>query len=203
MGRRKKLPTVLSDEELRAIVRSPYIGRPRPRLRHHWRNAAMYRVLAATGLRAAELLALRVQDIEWTSATSGGDLRVRNGKGGKDRIVRLGQSDVEFLREYRREVGIRKGLLFRGPDGGALQYRGFARRLKKYAHKVGIEPGKVMSPHVFRHTFATNLYHHTNDIVAVSMALGHSDISTTMIYTHVRPEGVLSATASLSESMSF
>ena len=184
-----------------ADVRSPVIGRPLPKNISEQgvekllstpprdtalgsRDRAMLETMYASGLRVSELVGLTLNELDLTT----GLVRVV-GKGGRERIVPLGEEASESLREYLGQA--RPDLLkaqltdavFVTRRGGPMTRQAFWQLIKKYANKTGIKPD--LSPHTLRHAFATHLLNHGADLRVVQMLLGHSDLSTTQIYTHV------------------
>jgi integrase/recombinase XerD len=151
------------------------------------RDAAMLEVLYATGLRVSELVGLRLHDLRLDA----GYLRCI-GKGSKERVVPLGAEASTALRAYLdggRVVllsGRRSDTVFVGRSGAPLTRQGFWKLIKAYGRRAGIRAS--LSPHVVRHSFATHLLENGADLRAVQMLLGHADISTTQIYTHVNRE---------------
>lgn len=178
----KSLPKVLDGADVEALMAVPDRSHPRG-----LRDVAMLELLYATGLRISELLRLRLGDIHLDA----GYLRCW-GKGSKERVVPLGsQADAavqRYLAAGRPVVlkGRRSEFLFVNPQGGALSRQGFWKRIKRYGIEAGI--AQPLSPHVLRHSFATHLLENGADLRAVQLMLGHSDISTTQIYTHVNRE---------------
>ncbi len=178
----RSLPKALTEQEVEALLHSPDTGTARG-----MRDRAMLELLYATGLRVSELVSLRLDQVNLRQ----GVVRVF-GKGGKERLVPLGEEAVEWLQRYLREA--RRDLfksapdatLFPGRGGRPVSRQAFWYALKRYAVKAGIN--KSISPHVLRHAFATHLLNHGADLRVVQMLLGHSDISTTQIYTHVARE---------------
>ena len=148
----------------------------------------MLETLYATGLRVAELVGLRLHEVNFEM----GVVRVF-GKGSKERLVPLGQEAVDWLRRYLREarpalLGERQSDdLFVTTRGAAMTRQAFWQLIKKYAVPASIDPARL-SPHVLRHAFATHLLNHGADLRVVQLLLGHADISTTQIYTHVARE---------------
>jgi integrase/recombinase XerD len=151
------------------------------------RDRAMLETLYATGLRVSELVGLKLTSLN----LSDGVLRV-TGKGNKDRLVPLGEEALRWLRDYMAEA--RPHLLgrqlsdavFVTPRGSAMTRQAFWYLIKRRAQAAGIT--RPLSPHTLRHAFATHLLNHGADLRVVQMLLGHSDISTTQIYTHVARE---------------
>jgi integrase/recombinase XerD len=174
------LPRYLSTEEVDRLIAQPDIATPRG-----LRDRALIEVLYATGLRVSELLALSQGDLNLEA----GYLTCM-GKGSKQRIVPVGDEAAGWLTRYEREA--RPALLGGRPSprlfvnargGGALTRSGFWRILKEYGTAAGI--GRALSPHVLRHSFATHLLERGADLRAIQVMLGHADLSTTQIYTHV------------------
>jgi len=178
----KPLPKVLDGTAVERLMAAPERGQPRGA-----RDAAMLEVLYATGLRASELVGLRLGDVHLDA----GYLRCL-GKGSKERVVPLGaeaNAAVQVWLAVGRPavLGARRSeWLFVNRAGRPLTRQGFWKILKAYGRKAGI-PG-ALSPHTLRHSFATHLLEHGADLRSVQLLLGHADISTTQIYTHVNRE---------------
>ena len=152
------------------------------------RDRAMLETLYATGLRVSELVGLKLAQVSFDM----GVVRVL-GKGSKERIVPLGEEAIDWLRRYLASV--RGELLGAGKSDavfvtarrGPLSRQAFWQLIKRYALKAGIASAGL-SPHTLRHAFATHLLNHGADLRVVQLLLGHSDITTTTIYTHVARE---------------
>lgn len=179
----RTLPKYLTEEQVGALLKQPDPG-----TRHGLRDKAMLEVLYATGLRVSELIRIRLEELNFEA----GWIRTL-GKGSKERIVPLGDSALEWIQEYLREgrAGfLRRGatsrFLFLTQQGRPMSRQYFWMLLRKYGVGAGIRKG--LTPHLLRHSFATHLLEHGADLRAVQMMLGHSDISSTEIYTHVTRE---------------
>ncbi len=155
----------------------------------------MLSLMLNTGIRLSEATALQWRDLDLNS----GKLLVRQGKGAKDRTLWVGESDLEMLGRWRnRQAQTVAGSprhVFTTLDGNPVSGRYVQQMVKRYAAKAGIE--KNLHPHMLRHTFATDLYRETGNIRLVQKALGHSDLSTTMLYTHVYDREVRNAMRAL------
>ncbi len=182
-GAGSPLPTVLSQNQVERLLIEPLKDATPLGLR----DAAMIELLYATGLRVSELTGLDLVQIQRMH----GLIQVR-GKGDKERVVPVGDRAVVLLGEYvqRSRPALdktgRSAALFLGRNGTRLTRQAFWVRMRRHAVAAGI-PGKV-SPHVLRHSFATHLLQHGADLRAVQAMLGHADITTTEIYTHVASE---------------
>lgn len=175
----RKLPDFLSVSEVDRILSLPIGTTP-----EELRNRTMIEVLYATGLRVSELVSLTTHDIDLER----GFLKTF-GKGSKERLVPLGRSAMKFLRDYftKSRYELTKGrdiaALFPTRRGRKMTRQMFWGILSRQARRAGIT--RRVSPHMFRHSFATHLLERGADLRAVQMMLGHSDISTTQIYTHL------------------
>jgi integrase/recombinase XerD len=178
----RTLPKVLSFEEVEALLAAPDRSVPTG-----LRDAAMLEVLYATGLRVSELVGLRLRDLHLDA----GYLRCV-GKGSKERVVPLGAEALGSIHRYLAEgrpslLGKKKNdSLFVNCRGAPLSRQGFWKILKGYRVRAGIRTD--FSPHTLRHSFATHLLENGADLRSVQVMLGHADISTTQIYTHVNRE---------------
>jgi tyrosine recombinase XerD subunit len=176
----QKLPKVLSIEEIDRLIATPNISKPQG-----VRDRAMLELLYATGMRVSECISLNLEDIHLTM----GFVRVF-GKGGKERIIPLGSSAIEACTNYLNTARfqlenpkLRTEALFINQRGKRLTRQGCWKLMKGYAQKAGIE--KELTPHILRHSFATHLIENGADLRAVQEMLGHADIATTQIYTHI------------------
>jgi integrase/recombinase XerD len=171
----KPLPNVLVLEEVDRLLAAPDLATPKG-----IRDRAMLEVLYATGLRVSELIGLKLDGVNINS----GFVRCV-GKGSKERIVPLGESAASAVSAYLAVRRVRKptDYLFLNHRGEVLSRMGFWKILRGYGVRAGIK--KRLTPHVLRHSFATHLLEHGADLRAVQTMLGHSNISTTEIYTHV------------------
>lgn len=176
----QKLPRILSMDEIDRLIAIPDRSKPQG-----VRDNALLEVLYGTGMRVSELIGLDMDDIH----LSMGFIRVF-GKGGKERIIPLGSQAIESCKKYideARPVLIEKQknaeALFVNMRGSRLTRQGCWKLLKGHALKAGIQ--KELTPHILRHSFATHLIENGADLRAVQEMLGHADISTTQIYTHV------------------
>jgi integrase/recombinase XerD len=174
----RTLPKFLSPEDVDQLLAAPDVATPRG-----LRDKALIELLYATGLRVSELTSLRVSDVRIDE----GFLKTM-GKGSKERIVPIGDAAVRWVGEYRRTGRPRLSArespwLFLNARGQRLSRVGFWKLLKAYGRKAGIRA--ALSPHVLRHSFATHLLDRGADLRAIQVMLGHADLSTTQIYTHV------------------
>ena len=178
----KSLPKSLSEEEVEALIAAPDIDHP-----VGVRDRAMLEILYACGLRVTELVGLLVTEI----ILQDGVIRV-TGKGQKTRLVPMGEESVDWVKKYLHESRPKiladrtSKFLFVSNRSECMTRQTFWHLIKRYSIQAGIN--KTISPHVLRHAFATHLINHGADLRVVQMLLGHSDISTTQIYTHVARE---------------
>jgi len=177
-----RLPDTLSHEEMDLLLSQPGI-----RIDSAIRDTAMLELMYATGLRVSELISLTTNSINWQVG-----YLVVQGKGSKERIVPVGQVAYEKVKGYFNEVrpkylrGTHTNVLFLTKTGQGMTRQGFWKLVRKYALKAGLQ--KKVHPHTFRHSFASHLLEGGADLRSVQMMLGHADISTTQIYTHVTRE---------------
>ena len=187
----KRLPGVLSLRQVEALLSQPDRKKPRgPGDKDMLlRDKAMLEVLYATGLRVSELVSLEVRDLH--RDRDQGYLNCQ-GKGGKVRAVPLGNSAREALEQYMEHArqsllkGKGSSLVFVTNRGRGMTRQGFWKMIRRYGELAGIRSS--LKPHALRHSFATHLLQRGADLRAVQMMLGHSDLSTTQIYTHVLKE---------------
>lgn len=178
----RRLPDTLTEADVEALLDAPGADDA-----IELRDRAMMELLYACGLRVSELVALRLSQVNRRQ----GVVRLL-GKGNKERLVPLGEEALEWLEQYLHQArpGLAEGTgsdaLFPGARGGHLTRQAFWYRIRRYAVRAGIR--KPLSPHTLRHAFATHLLNHGADLRVVQMLLGHSDLSTTQIYTHVARE---------------
>ncbi len=178
----RTLPYTLSEGDVQALLEAPDT-----KTVHGLRDRAMLELLYATGLRVSELVALRLDQVNLRL----GAVRVI-GKGGKERLVPIGEEARDWLERYLKEVradfvaGRRLDTLFPTSRRSAMSRQGFWTLVRRHAVSAGIR--QTVSPHRLRHAFATHLLAHGADLRVVQMLLGHADVTTTQIYTHVERE---------------
>lgn len=200
---RKKKPTTLNE-----IERKKLLEQPNKRYPTQFRNYCMMQLMLNCGLRVSEAINLKIEEVDKLR----NQVEINNSKGAKDRMVWISQDDLDTLNEWidKRTDLIEDGKIpnpkniphtignEKEPRTGNwifLTFKGkrvepsyMRRTVKEYAKKSGIEKWKDISPHTLRHTFATDLYSKTGNLRKVQKALGHSDVSTTQIYTHISDE---------------
>ena len=178
----RSLPMSLSEDEVDSLLNAPNTDEP---LGH--RDRAMLEVLYATGLRVSELINLKQSQINFNQ----GVLRII-GKGDRERLIPLGEEAQHWIKEFvngpRMEILLERqtDYLFPTRRGDRMTRQAFWHIIKRYAEKAGVR--RTLSPHSLRHAFATHLLNRGADLRVVQMLLGHSDLSTTQIYTHVARE---------------
>jgi integrase/recombinase XerD len=177
----KPLPKVLSEDEVEALLAAPDVGTPLG-----LRDRAMLELLYATGLRVSELVGLTLPQLRLDVG-----FLIAFGKGSKERVVPVGEQAETWVKRYLGEVRPelargRHQAVFANKDGDPMSRVGFWMLIKKHGLKAGLRA--EISPHVLRHSFATHLLEHGADLRAVQTMLGHADISTTQIYTHIHQQ---------------
>ena len=182
----KKLPVVLSEEEIDALLEAPDMAKP-----SGIRDRAMLEVMYSSGLRVSELVNLQLKNVDFARG-----IITLYGKGDKQRSVPIGEFALEYLNKYIKEVRAKSHYsssryIFINRSGKPLSRVYFFKQVKHYAEVAEID--KEISPHTLRHCFATHLLEHGAELRAVQEMLGHSNIATTQIYTHVSSKRVLSA----------
>ncbi|MFH1332188.1 MAG: site-specific tyrosine recombinase/integron integrase [archaeon] len=170
----KSSPSVLTKEEIKSLIEAA----PRDKTR------LIMELIYSSGLRVSECVTLKVNDLD----LDGKIVRVKSGKGNKDRITILSQTVVNGLRRYILTLDKNEQYLFPNSKGSNLSVRNIQKLVQKAASKAGIK--KNVSPHVLRHSFATHLLEGGTDIRLIQELLGHSQLSTTQIYTHVSREQI-------------
>lgn len=175
----KKIPKSLSEDEVDQLLQEPDCNDALG-----LRDRAMLELMYATGLRVSEVVSLTLLSLNLNQ----GVVRV-TGKGGKDRLVPVGDQAIDWIERYLRSSrsellqGKQSEVLFPSKRGTIMTRQTFWHRIKRYAAAIGLSD--AISPHVLRHAFATHLLNHGADLRVVQLLLGHSDLSTTQIYTHV------------------
>jgi len=178
------LPKALSEQRVTALLEAPPVEKPLG-----LRDRTMLELMYASGLRVSELVGLELASLNLNQ----GVVRIM-GKGGKERLVPLGEEAMSWLQRYLREArpelmgGQSSPLVFVTARKGGMTRQAFWYAIRKYALAAGI--GQAVSPHMLRHSFATHLLNHGADLRVVQLLLGHSDLSTTQIYTHIAREGL-------------
>ncbi len=174
------LPKVMSLEEVEQLLAAPDLRQP-----EGFRDRTMLEVMYATGMRVSELLNLKRASVNLETRYV-----IAYGKGAKERLIPLGRAAIQFLEKYLREVrplfvknGREDDSLFLTIRGTGMTRQRFWQIIKEYGVKAGIQ--KALTPHILRHSFATHMLDNGADLRTVQELLGHSDISTTQIYTHL------------------
>lgn len=174
------LPKVMSLEEVEQLLAAPDLRQP-----EGFRDRTMLEVMYATGMRVSELLNLKRASVNLETRYV-----IAYGKGAKERLIPLGRAAIQFLEKYLREVrplfvknGREDDSLFLTIRGTGMTRQRFWQIIKEYGVKAGIQ--KPLTPHILRHSFATHMLDNGADLRTVQELLGHSDISTTQIYTHL------------------
>jgi len=178
----RSLPRSLSEAEVESLLSAPAVADPLG-----YRDRTMLEVLYATGLRVSELVSLKLGQVNLNQGVT----RVL-GKGNRERLIPLGEEAVRWLKAFisgaRNDILLDRSTdyLFPTRRGDRMTRQAFWHIIKRYARKAGVD--RELSPHTLRHAFATHLLNHGADLRVVQMLLGHSDLSTTQIYTHVARE---------------
>ena len=178
----RSLPKILTEEDINALLAAPNVETPLG-----LRDRSMLETLYASGLRVSELVTMKLAQLSQDM----GVVRVV-GKGSKERLVPVGEEALTWIRRYmdsaRPEIlaGRQTDALFITSRGASMTRQAFWYLIRRYADQAGIRSG--ISPHTLRHAFATHLLNHGADLRVVQLLLGHADISTTQIYTHVARE---------------
>jgi site-specific recombinase XerD len=183
MARKKKLPKILTDEEQKRMLEQINTRYPTPH-----RNLCMIRLMLDAGLRVGEVVALRPEHVNMQTCK----LIVREGKGAKDREVWI-PADLRDLIGSWLERRPASDYLFPTRTGSKVSTRYMREAVKRYAEKANVQEWEKVSPHTLRHMFATDFLNETGNIRLLQEILGHADISTTMIYTHVNDNDVREA----------
>jgi integrase/recombinase XerD len=174
--RAPRFPRSLSEADVEALLAAPNAATPLG-----LRDRAMLETLYATGLRVSELVALKTFEVNLDANV----VRVL-GKGSKERLVPLGEEAADWISRYLKTRNGKSDALFVTVRGRGMTRQAFWHLIRRYGARA--IPGKKLSPHVLRHAFATHLINHGADLRVVQLLLGHADISTTQIYTHVARE---------------
>ena len=182
----EQLPNCLSEEEVEMLLNAPDVTKP-----EGMRDKAMLETMYASGLRVSELLALERGKIDLKH----GVITIF-GKGAKERKIPIGDFAIEYIKDYmegprKKNPGSGTKYLFLNRYGKPLSRQYFFKQIKKYALEAGIETN--ISPHTLRHCFATHLLENGAQLIAVQRMLGHTNIATTQIYTHISTKRIISA----------
>lgn len=172
----KKLPVFLDEKEVVKLVEAPK-GQDARSLR----DRAVLETLYSAGIRVSELVGIKIEDIDFI----GGVIKVR-GKGKKERLAPVGEAAIKAIREYLDKRKSNSRAVFLNKSGGPITDRGIRRIVDKYIHIASLK--EHVSPHTLRHSFATHLLNKGADLRSVQELLGHANLSTTQIYTHVTTE---------------
>ena len=179
---RKRLPIVLEKDEVELLRKAPNTRCPTG-----LRNRAIIEIMSGAGLRVSEVVNLKPGDIRWRD----GIIEVHEGKGSKDRNVPVRDETLAWLQAWREKRPKRARRFFCTLKGRPLAPRYIQAMVKRMAHRAGLERAEKVTPHTLRHSYATHMLNGGFNIREVQELLGHSSISTTQVYTHVRPGGLL------------
>lgn len=180
----QKLPSVLTLDEVDALINAPDTVTP-----IGMRDRTLLEVLYATGLRVSELVSLKMSNVNLEAG-----FVVLIGKGSKERVVPIGEEAIFWLKRYLEESRLKllsgkmNSCIFINRSGDSLSRQGFWKVIKKHCLNAGIV--KKVSPHILRHSFATHILEGGADLRSIQIMLGHSDISTTQIYTHIAKDSL-------------
>jgi site-specific recombinase XerD len=175
VGKSKKLPKILTADEQKRML-----DQLNTRYKTPHRNLCMIRLMLDAGLRVGEVVALKPEHLNMTTCK----LMIREGKGAKDRELWIGAGLRDLIGDWL-ERRPESSWLFPTRHGTQVKTRYMRECVKRYARKADVQEWEKVSPHTLRHTFATDLLNATGNLRLVQETLGHSDVSTTMIYTHV------------------
>ncbi|MEK6727615.1 MAG: tyrosine recombinase XerC [Candidatus Omnitrophota bacterium] len=175
----KHLPSFLTEEEVSRLIESA--GAKNEKGERGLRDRAILETFYSTGLRISEVVSISAQDIDFISGT----IKVL-GKGKKERLVPIGDTAIKSIRSYLAERKKQNAALFLNKNGSRISARGVRNIVGKYIHLAGMRHG--ISPHTLRHSFATHLLNRGADLRTVQELLGHANLSTTQIYTHITTE---------------
>ncbi len=163
----------MSEEESVQLIEAPQSGKAKSP-----RDKAIFEILYSTGIRVSELVGLKVDDVDFF-----GNIIKVLGKGKKERMVPIGDQALKILKEYLDARQVENKFVFPGRDGGHLTDRSVRNIINKYILEQAM--AQHVTPHMFRHSFATHLLESSGDLRGVQELLGHADIGTTQVYTHV------------------
>ena len=178
----KRLPIVLEKDEIEALRKGPNTRCPTG-----LRNRTMIETMYGAGLRVSEVVNLRPGDIRWRD----GLLEVHEGKGARDRNIPVKDETLAWLQAWKEKRPTRARRFFCTLKGRPLSARYVQQMIKRMAQRAGLERAEKVTPHTLRHSYATHMLNGGFTIREVQELLGHSSITTTQIYTHVRPGGLL------------
>jgi len=175
----KHLPQFMTEEEVAKLIESAFAKDEKDE--RGLRDRSILETFYSTGMRISELVSLNIQDVDFISG-----IAKLMGKGKKERIVPIGDTAIAVLRKYLKKRKKQNQALFLNKNGRRITTRGVRDIVEKYIHRAGIKDG--VSPHTLRHSFATHLLNRGADLRTVQELLGHANLSTTQIYTHLTTE---------------
>ena len=182
----RRIPEVLTLDELTTLYATP-----NPGCLTGLRNGCMLRLMGNVGLRVSEVCGMQIGDLDWQS----GRLKIRHGKGGHQRMLWVSDEDLQLLHTWRAQRPVPASYVFSTLKGGPVRTKYVREMIKRVARRAGLS--ETIHPHRLRHSFATDIYKQTMNIRLVQRALGHADLSTTMIYTHIHDPEVEDAIKNL------